>query len=51
MRKQGGSLGNLDEFGVVLGLSGDPGCGKSISDLTFTEERSSILEMMVVGRV
>ena len=22
--KQGGSLGNLDEFGVVLGLSGDP---------------------------
>ena len=30
--KQGGSLGNLNEFGVVLGLSGDPGCGKSMSD-------------------
>ena len=37
--KQGGSLGNLNEFGVVLGLSGDPSCGKPISNLTFTEKR------------
>ena len=39
MGKQGGSLGNLDDLGVVLGLSGDPGCGRSISDLTFIHRK------------
>ena len=51
VRKQGGGLGNLNELGVVLGLSGDPDYEKSISDLTFTEQRSSIPETTVCGTV
>jgi hypothetical protein len=44
-------LGNLNEFGIVLGLSSDPGCGESIRDMMFAEERNNILETTVVGRV
>jgi hypothetical protein len=48
---QNGGFDNLNNFGVVLSLSGDPGCGKSIRDLIFTQVRSNILERTVVGRV
>ena len=29
---QDGGLGNLNDFGVVLSLGGDPGCANSIRD-------------------
>ena len=45
-----GGLGNLNDFGIVLSLSGDPGCRKSIGGLRLPKERN-ILERTVVGRV